>query len=90
MEKILELQPDLIIADEGLPDDSKQKFEAAGIPVLIEMLMEPRLPIAVQNFAWSWVQLTKPPHTSISPNITKPCQHPLGKLDPEPKTHRLL
>jgi iron complex transport system substrate-binding protein len=50
MEKILELQPDLIIADEGLPDDSKQKFEAAGIPVLIEMLMEPRLPIAVQNF----------------------------------------
>lgn len=50
MEQILELNPDLIISDEGLSDENRKQFEEAGIPVVIEMLMEPRLKTAIENF----------------------------------------
>jgi iron complex transport system substrate-binding protein len=50
MEQILELNPDLIIADEGLSDTDRQRFQDAGVPVIEEMLMEPRLSAAIQNF----------------------------------------
>jgi iron complex transport system substrate-binding protein len=50
MEQILELNPDLIIADQGLSDNDRQRFKDAGVPVIEEMLMEPRLTTAVQNF----------------------------------------
>ncbi|MBT0159905.1 ABC transporter substrate-binding protein [Candidatus Bathyarchaeota archaeon A05DMB-2] len=50
MERILELNPDLIIADEGLSDENREKFESAGVPVIVEMLMEPRLKTAIRNF----------------------------------------
>ena len=49
MEQILELTPDLVLADQGLSDENRQTLENAGVPVLVEMLMEPRLKTAVTN-----------------------------------------
>jgi iron complex transport system substrate-binding protein len=49
MELIMELDPDLVIADEGLSEENRATLEDAGIPVLIEMLMEPRLTACMSN-----------------------------------------
>ncbi|MCW4010836.1 MAG: ABC transporter substrate-binding protein [Candidatus Bathyarchaeota archaeon] len=59
MEQILELNPDLIIADQGLSDANRQKFEAVGVPVIVEMLMEPRLEDAIRNFGTVLGELDK-------------------------------
>lgn len=49
LEKLLELQPDLVIADEGLSAENRKKIEDAGVPVIVEMLMEPRLKTCMRN-----------------------------------------
>jgi iron complex transport system substrate-binding protein len=49
LELLLELQPDLVIADEGLDAENQKKIEDAGVPVIIEMFMEPRLTTCIGN-----------------------------------------
>jgi iron complex transport system substrate-binding protein len=49
LEMLLELEPDLVLADQGLSNEIKQKIEAAGVPVIIDMLMAPRRNIFIQN-----------------------------------------
>ncbi|MCW4034553.1 MAG: ABC transporter substrate-binding protein, partial [Candidatus Bathyarchaeota archaeon] len=49
LELIIELDPDLVIADEGLSEEHREMLDAAGIPVLIEMFMEPRLTACMNN-----------------------------------------
>lgn len=48
-ELVLELEPDLVIADEGLSDEIQDMFRNAGIPVMIEMSMAPRRNSFIQN-----------------------------------------
>ena len=49
LELILELEPDLVIADEGLSEENRDALGDAGIPVVIEMFMEPRLTTCMSN-----------------------------------------
>ena len=49
LELLLELEPDLVIADEGLSEENRGKIEDAGIPVVVEMFMEPRLKTCMSN-----------------------------------------
>ena len=49
LELILELKPDLVIADEGLNAENRKKIEDTGVPVIIEMFMEPRLKTCITN-----------------------------------------
>ena len=49
LEMLLELEPDLVLADQGLSNETRQKIEAAGVPVIIDMLMAPRRNIFIQN-----------------------------------------
>lgn len=49
LELVLELEPDLVIADEGLDDEIRKKIEDAGVAVLEEMSMAPRRETFIQN-----------------------------------------
>jgi len=49
MELILELEPDLVLVDEGLSSENRKTMEDAGIPVINDMLMEPRRKIFIKN-----------------------------------------
>ena len=49
LELVLELEPDLVIADEGLDDEIRKKIEDAGVAVLVEMSMVPRRETFIQN-----------------------------------------
>jgi iron complex transport system substrate-binding protein len=49
MELIMELEPDLVIADEGLSEENRETLEDAGISVVVEMFMEPRLTTCMSN-----------------------------------------
>jgi len=41
IEAVLELEPDLIIADTMLQDDARKKFESFGVPVIVENSSDP-------------------------------------------------
>ncbi|MHC1594995.1 MAG: ABC transporter substrate-binding protein [Methanotrichaceae archaeon] len=41
IELILELEPDVVIADGMLSDDNREKIETAGIPVMVEGIRDP-------------------------------------------------
>jgi iron complex transport system substrate-binding protein len=49
LELVLELEPDLVLADEGLDDEIRKKMEDAGVAVLEEMSMAPRRETFIQN-----------------------------------------
>jgi iron complex transport system substrate-binding protein len=49
LELILEQQPDLVMADEGLDDNIRVQIEAAGVPVLEESTTFPRRATFIQN-----------------------------------------
>jgi iron complex transport system substrate-binding protein len=49
LELVLEMEPDLVIADEGLDDEIRKQIEDAGVAVLEEMTMAPRREIFIQN-----------------------------------------
>jgi iron complex transport system substrate-binding protein len=49
LELVLELEPDLVIASEGLDDEYRKTLEDAGIAVLEEMAMAPRRATFIQN-----------------------------------------
>lgn len=52
IEAILQLKPDLILADTMLTDDARKKFTAFGIPVIVERTSDPgRLFQSVRNLA---------------------------------------
>lgn len=47
LERIVQLHPDLLIADGMLSDDNRKEIEAAGIPVIIEKFTDPARAIIV-------------------------------------------
>jgi iron complex transport system substrate-binding protein len=49
LELVLELEPDLVIADEGLDDEMRATMEDAGVAVLEEMSMFPRRETFIKN-----------------------------------------
>lgn len=49
LELLIELEPDVVIADEGLSEENRETIEDAGIPVIIEMFMEPRMKTCISN-----------------------------------------
>jgi iron complex transport system substrate-binding protein len=49
LEAVLELEPDLVIADEGLDDQMRKTLEDAGVAVLEEMAMFPRRETFIRN-----------------------------------------
>jgi iron complex transport system substrate-binding protein len=49
LELIVNLQPDLVIADTMLSDEDQKEIEDAGIPVLIEWISDPSRDIAVMD-----------------------------------------
>lgn len=52
IEAILQLKPDLILADTMLTEDSRKKFTAFGIPVIVERTSDPdRLYQSIRNVA---------------------------------------
>lgn len=52
IEAVLELEPDLILADTMLQDDARKKFESFGVPVIVENSSDPdRLYQLIRNLA---------------------------------------
>ena len=49
LEAVLELEPDLVIASEGLDDDMRKTMEDAGVAVIEDMSMAPRRETFIQN-----------------------------------------
>lgn len=49
LELILELEPDLVLVDEGLSDENREILENAGVPVMNDMLMAPRRNTFIKN-----------------------------------------
>jgi iron complex transport system substrate-binding protein len=49
LELVLELEPDLVLASEGLDDEIRKQMEDAGVAVLEEMSMAPRRETFIQN-----------------------------------------
>ena len=49
LELILELEPDLVLADGLLSSENRKMIEDAGIPVISDMLMEPRRKTFIKN-----------------------------------------
>jgi iron complex transport system substrate-binding protein len=49
LELVLELEPDLVLADEGLDDAIRTKLQDAGVAVLEEMSMAPRRETFIKN-----------------------------------------
>jgi iron complex transport system substrate-binding protein len=49
LEALLELDPDLVIASEGLDDEMRKTMEDAGVAVLEDMSMAPRRETFIQN-----------------------------------------
>jgi iron complex transport system substrate-binding protein len=49
LEAVLELEPDLVIASEGLDDEMRKTMEGAGVAVIEDMAMAPRREAFIQN-----------------------------------------
>ena len=49
LEAVLDLEPDLVIASEGLDDEMRKTMEDAGVAVLEDMSMAPRRETFIQN-----------------------------------------
>ena len=49
LEMILELEPDLVLVDGNLASENREMIEDAGVPVISDMLMEPRRKTFIKN-----------------------------------------
>lgn len=50
LERIVEIHPDLLIADGMLSDDNRKKIEDAGIPVIVDKFTDPSRAIVVMEY----------------------------------------